>query len=411
MNILNKIKTIVAGRKKSFGVSEIYQSKELKDSDGLWGTTSFLQANEISLYTNRAIAKRAEKVGETKFIIRNSQGEETENEDLIKLLQKPNPEQSGFEFFELYQKYKDLTGSTYVLLSGDVEGIGIPTKITSMWILPSGSVTEKYDKEGVLLGYDYKTASSSKFYELERIIASKYLSPKNPRKGVSLLQAGAYAIDTETQLSQNQANLLRNGGKIDGVFSFEANLTQSQLAEVKKDYEDKYANAKKTGMPLFIGGSAKYERVGSTPEELSYIESKKMTLNDICIMTGVPKVLLAMFDDMKYDNADGANKMFLKETIKPLIDNLIFKLNQNSYITQNNKFYIDYENPVPEDIELILKKNDNGIKNYYLTPNEARESLGYDPIQGGESLMTPLNIMPGGNIPKEEEKLKKKQLK
>jgi phage portal protein BeeE len=128
-------------------------------------------------------------------------------------------------------------------------------------------------------------------------------------------------------------------------------------------------------------------------------------------MTGVPKVLLAMFDDMKYDNADGANKMFLKETIKPLIDNLIFKLNQNSYITQNNKFYIDYENPVPEDIELILKKNDNGIKNYYLTPNEARESLGYDPIQGGESLMTPLNIMPGGNIPKEEEKLKKKQLK
>lgn len=402
MGIFNKITSFYNNNiRKSYDIGELYQSKGLSDSDRKWGAKNFLNANEISLYTNRAIAKRAEKVGETEFVLRNQKGEEVENE-ITKLLENPNPMYSGPEFFELYQKQKDLTGSVYVLLSGDKEGINLPTKIKSMWVMPTVNMREIYDDNGTLVRYEYDDGSKTRKYDPSLIICSKYYNPKNPKEGMSLLQAGAYAISTETQLNQYHSNILENGGKIDGVFSFDANLTKHQLQEVKQEYSEKYSEAKKSGMPLFMGGNAKYERVSASPEELSFLESKKTTLNDICMMTGVPKVLLAMFDEMKYDNAENAIRMFLKETIHPLLSNIVYKFSQNGYITQN-KYYLDFIDPVPENKEELRKDNENGIQNYYLTPNEARENMGYDPINGGDDLLVPMNLMPNSG-----EKVKKK---
>ena len=101
-------------------------------------------------------------------------------------------------------------------------------------------------------------------------------------------------------------------------------------------------------------------------------------------MTGVPKAVLGSMSDIKFSNARDSLNIFLSQTIKPLIEDLVDVLNRDSLTPED--MTLSYIDPTPQDIELSLKRAENGIKNKYMTVNEAREITGLDPIEGGDEI-------------------------
>lgn len=387
-NITKLLNTITA--KKYEGVI----NGNLPVNSMAWRGGDFLKANEISLYVNRALAKRAEKVGEIEFILKNKQGDVLPENDLFNLLYKPNAAMHGFQFWGLYQKWLDIFGEVYILLEGGDRGFGEERKVQAMHLLFPPSVTPEFDNTGKPTKYIFKTPNSTVDYLPEQIIYIYYPNPSRPLRGIPLLQAGTPAIQTEIQISTYHSRILENGGKVEGVFKFKTpSLTESQLVQLKEGYKKEYADAKKSGMPLFLGGDSDYTKTGLTPSELSYLEAKKMTLEDICILTGVPKAILASFDDIQYSNADTSLRVFLGETIRPLLKALTTLLDESLFPGDVLLTFVD---PTPENIEAKLKETESGIKNYYITINEARERHGYDPIEGGDVIMVPFSVMPMG---------------
>lgn len=360
-----------------------------------WSDGSFLTANEISLYTNRAIAKRAEKVGEIEFILRKRKGGDLiENDPLVDLLYKPNKVFNGRQFWALYQKYFDLCGEAYILLVGEREIFEKGTKITEMHILRPDLVEKKFGEDGMIASYDYKLPNKTVSYKPEQILYIHNPDPKSPLNGQSLLKAGIAAIQTEAQISTYHASVLENGGRVEGVFKFKTPaMSEEKLKDVKDQYKKEYAEAKNGGTPLFMGGDSEYQNVGLTPAELGYTEAKKMTLEDICMLTGVPKAVLGSMDDVQYSNADVSIKIFLRETIRPLMQTLTTALDERLFPDDRELSFID---PTPENVEEKLKQTESGMKNYYMTINEARERHGLDPISDGDDIMVPFNMMPLG---------------
>lgn len=393
-NFIYKIKDFFS--KKSY--TGLITSSDLKKNKS-WDGKSFLTAYEISLYTNAAIRKRAEKVGQAKFTLKKGKNEVLEH-DLLNLLYKPNKFFSGFEFWSLYQTYKDLVGKVFVYvqtqkeLSSSSDNI-FDKKITALHLLNPELMSYEFDDTtGEITKYIYRTSKGSIEYLPNQIIYSRYPNPKNILDGMSLLRAGFNAISTETQLSEYQENILKNGGRVESVFRFKtAKLTRTQLDELKEQYKDQYAEAKKSGLPLFLGGDGEYQNLGLKPEELAYLETKKMTLDDICLLTGVPKAVLSNVTDIKYSNADASLRVFLQETVKPLIEDLTTKLNE---FVINKEYELSFVDPTPDDEEMTLKKNENGIKNYYMTINEARANVGMEEIKGGDEILVPFSVMPMG---------------
>src|SRR5690606_5768534 len=82
--------------------------------------TDLLRYNEISLYVNRAIDKRAEKVSELEFILRKDDTE-IEEHPLLNLLNRPNQFHTGRQFWKLYQKYLDITGASFIYIGQERE--------------------------------------------------------------------------------------------------------------------------------------------------------------------------------------------------------------------------------------------------------------------------------------------------
>lgn len=367
-----------------------------------WGADQFLNAQEISLYVNRALNKRAEKVSEIEWLLRDSRGDEIEKHPTLDVLKKPNKAFTAFEFWKLYQIYYDVVGEVYLLKDANREIFEPSAKLSALHFLIPTYVTPHFDKRtGEPTKYVYKTPETETEYRPEQVLYVRNPNPRQPLRGVSLLKAGVPSIQTEMQISAYHSRILENGGKVEGVFKFETpTLTENQLATLKDQYKKEYADARKAGIPLFLGGNADYVKTGLTPDELSYLEAKKMTLEDICILTGVPKSILASTNDVKFDNADADRSIFLRETIKPLLTSLTTALDMTLFPDDTELTFVD---PTPENTDIELKEIDNGIKNYYMTINEAREKRGLDPIDNGDVILVPFNLVPLGTgaTPKE----------
>lgn len=401
MGFFKRLKSAFNNEDDGFGL--LFQSGRNKISEDSWAKADFLGAYKTSVYVNKAIEKRATKVGEIQFNLTKGDKDVDPKQDkfgILNLLSKPNKLQTGRQFFALWQKYKDIYGEVYVLMIKDTQFLG-RKGVSELHHLNPRYCEPKFNAMGELERVEYRRQNGeATTYQSDEIIYDLNPDPDNPLRGISLLKAGAKAISVSNQLDNYQATILRNGGKIDGVFNFKAtgNLSKVQRDELKKDYKEMYSESTKSGTPLFLGGDADYKRMGSSPEELSYIESKKMTLNDICILTEVPKMLLASAEDIQYNNADTSLRIFLREVIKPLDQQITDVLNEKRELVPE-EYELELIDPTPDDIEMKTKVIDNGFGKY-MTINECRDVMDLEPVEeGGDDVLIPFSLSPLSSEP------------
>lgn len=356
-----------------------------------YSQADYLSSYEISLYANRAIDKRAEKVGDVQFVLKRGDTV-IENHEIIDLLAKPNKSFTGKEFFKLYQKYYDIFGEVYILKVGELRMGGV-TRINELHLLRSDRVTPFFNAEtGELTKIEFKEANGTKTIDGKEIIYAHNPDPANPLRGESLLRSGIRQIETSTQIDEYQSKILENGGRVEGVFNFKTEkLNVKQLREMKEAYQEEYGNASKAGLPMFLAGDASYEKLGLSPNELAYLESKKVVLDDILLLTGVPRAILGLTSNETFSNADASIRIFLAEVIRPLIESLTTNINENLVA---DEFELGFVDPTPENKEEKRLDIKTASDVYALTTNEKRELLGLDPIKDGDTILVPLNLMP-----------------
>jgi len=373
-----------------------------------YSPTDYLNSYGISLYANRALNKRAEKVGQVQFVLKKGDTV-IEKHEILDLLAKPNGVFSGREFWSLYQKYMDIFGEVYITTDKESR-MGGKKKTSNLTLLRSDMVEPFFSKEtGELVKIIHKTANGETPYDEDQVIYAHNPNPEAPLRGESLLQSGIRQIETSTQIDEYHSKILENGGRVEGVFNFKTgSMTKTQLTELKERYQEEYGNASKAGLPMFLAGDATYERLGLNPSELAYLETKSVTLKDISILTGVPIAILGVTSDQTFSNSDASIRIFLSETINPLMESLVTKLNESLVDEDLELSFID---PTPENKEEKRKDIETADKVHALTTNEKREALGLTPIKGGDTILVPMNLMPMGTgetapIEKPEEKNK-----
>ena len=144
------------------------------------------------------------------------------------------------------------------------------------------------------------------------------------------------------------------------------------------------------------------------PKDIENLSTKKATLDDICILTGVPKAILSLTTGETFANSDAAIRIFLNETINPLIKRLETAFAQ----FVDEKYTLHAFISEPQSQEQKLKLIESGITNHYMTTNEARAIAGMEKIDNGDSIMMPFNLIEHDNkqASTEEKSVKKKYI-
>lgn len=361
--------------------------------------TKQLQTYKKSLYVFACVNKIAQKTASIDwemFRIKNKVGDVQEifMHEALDLLYRPNPFQTKGEFFEKFMMNKKLTGEAFILKVRNKQG-----KVVELWNLRPDYVTIVKDKELYIKGYEFNKTDGKIVFAPEDIIHDAYPSPLDEYGGVSPLCAAEVRVETELHAISYQKNFFQNNARPDFLLSSEGKIDETQKDEIKASWEKRHKGGANSGKGAFLYGGLKYQQVSISQREMDYIESLKMTRDDILTAFGVPKPIVAVTDDVNLANAKTAMEIFLSETVVPEIKRLTEKLNEHLiYPEYGDIYYIQYEDPVPANEKERAEVDQIHLQSGTKLINEVREEMGLPPIAGGWSLYKPLSDIPVGGL-------------
>ena len=331
-----------------------------------------------------------------------------EEHPLLDLLYNPNPVQGQVEFFASLYSYLLISGNSYLLESGAEN-----TPPIELYTLRPDRIRIKGSSRAIPEAYNYLVGGQViESYDVDQATGKskvkhiKLFNPMDDYYGLSPIQSAATDIDQHNLANKHNVNLLQNGARPSGAVIFkpkdptgaQIQLSDLQRNQLMNDLTQRFSGTGNAGKPMLLEGDFDWKEMGLSPKDMDFIQLKNMSAKDIALIFGVPSQLIGIPDAQTYSNFAEAKLALYNETIIPLLDRIQSDMNEWLVPKFGDDLELRYDiDSIPamaEQRTRVFESVTQGVQNGILTRNEAREQLGYEPIDGGDSLLVPATLMP-----------------
>jgi HK97 family phage portal protein len=163
----------------------------------------------------------------------------------------------------------------------------------------------------------------------ENVIHVMYQNPVNPYWGVSPLQSVGRVVDTEVQAMLWWKMSLARMAVKDGIMSLKEPLPQDQWQEYRNMIEREIVGARKSHGVILIGEEVDYKPISSSAKELDWIDSRKLSREDIVAAFGIPPILVNILDRASFSNFEQAQVHYWTNVAVPFLELLRTCINKS----------------------------------------------------------------------------------
>ncbi|WP_338749804.1 phage portal protein [Bacillus sp. FJAT-52991] len=350
---------------------------------------------EKNVWVYRCVMAIARSAASIPIVLYQKKGKELveiEQHPLLDLLNKPNPHESAIDFREKLIAFLLLSGNTYQEMNGPNRGA--PTELWTwrpdrVTIVPGGNYikTFRYSVSGKDVDAPY-----------EKIIHSKFFSPLDDFYGMGPIQVARQTVDMDNATAEWNTSLTQNHAAPSGFLKTEKSLAEPQYNRLKAMMRRMFGGKKNAGKAHLLEGGLEWQQLGLSPKDMDFINSRKMTREEICAVFGVPPQIVGIQDSSTYNNYKEARAAFYMETVLPTLDKIISGWNHKLVPLFGENLIVGYD---VDQIEALQETSDtkwarlSGMKDI-LTVNEIRQALGYEDIDGGNVRYVPVGVYPEG---------------
>lgn len=345
---------------------------------------------------------------------------EVADHPFLKVLQRPNPWQSGAELIDALVSYLKIGGD------GFLEEVSLDGAIRELYALRPDRMKPIAGRRGYPSAWDYSVDGTTSFrFEMDLgpgrqlpIMHMREFNPLDDWRGMSPMEAVAFSVDVHNAAGGYNKALLDNSASPSGALVYEGGedsdgtLSTDQFNRLKSELVERHSGTKNAGRPMLLEGGLKWEAMGMTPKEMEFVIGKREAAREIALGLGVPPMILGIPGDNTYSNYQEANRAFHRQTVLPMMDKICAAITnwvQPTYPDIRVGYNIDAVEALSTEREQAWKRVSDAN---FLTTDEKRDATGYSPYKpseepGGTILvagtMTPLDdvgFMPGGEEPK-----------
>ena len=295
----------------------------------------------------RCVNIRADLASSIPFKIMKGDKDVTKtNEALMKLLTRPNPLQSGAEFFTELVNHLSISGNAYVLMNDALDfdpAIQRPSKskVVGLQLLRPDMVTVKMAKNGYPEKYVYQYGEGNNERQEYTPLQVKHIKLFNPtcnKYGLSPLAAAGYSIDSINNIVIHNNSLSKNAGRVPGWFSVKtpvdkngqmAKVSKEQTDRIRKDIEDNVEGPFNPGKNGILPDSIEYIENSKTPTDLDFKGTDELAAVRIALALGIPTQFIGIKDNQSWNNTQEANLWLIEKTITPLCKHIASDLTES----------------------------------------------------------------------------------
>lgn len=326
---------------------------------------------------------------------------------LLDLLARPNPMQSRAAFFESLAAYLKLAGNSYVeknVLAGNEAPSELwPLRPDRMSILPGAT--------GIPAEYIYKVGSKAVRYPVDvsgksPVLHMKTFNPVNDWYGMSPIEAAAMQVDSLNESVLWNLALIQNGARPSGALVMQAQpnnpaakMSEEQKSKLKEMLNQRFTGGTGAGNWMLLDGGLDWKEMGFSPKDMDWLGGQNTSARHIALAFKYPPILLGVPGDSTYNNYQEARLALYEDAILPTANHITDALNVWLCPLFGDGLYLEIDLDV---IDALSSKREATWKRVndsnFLTANEKREAVGYDPIAGGDELLVNASLIPATSV-------------
>lgn len=356
----------------------------------------------------RAVSIIARNAGSIPWGVKNKDTNEWEPGHPISiLLNRPNPQISRLDLFQLLLFWQQLAGRAYVK---KVRGLQSHTK--ELWPLSPDRIAPIPGRDPGILIEGYAIVNENGVvgqradpdYPVEDVVYFRLLDPADPISGLSPLEAAARAVDVDSGQQEWNLSANKNRGVLDTIISFKQELTADQHEFAVDRIKERFSGTKNARVPMVLGNEATAQRLGLTPAEMDWIESRKQNREEIWVIFGIP-LQLGAADFSSYNNFETARRVLWEMTLIPLLEDLADTFNASFGDELTDRYEIAFDLSNVEALRDNDDKRSQTAERYWrmgvpIDQLNQRFELGIEafpgsdqPWTGGKAISTAQNVV------------------
>ena len=325
---------------------------------------------------------------------------DTESE-LALVLASPNGWQTEHELIRA-------TVSEY-LLHDDAYWLSIPDDSETGWCLasiPTEWVQPKTRDGLTVESYEIRNpvSNASVVVKPEDVIRFSGWSPSGSAYSCTRIDALKEILQEQINAWNFRNATWRNGGRVQQWISrpIDAPWADGARERFAKSWREKFAgnNGTDTGGTPLLEDGMRLETTQFNAREAQWAEATKLSREDVCAVYHVNPSLIYHTDAQTYASAKDNARALYADTLAPLLD--MFQQRINSVLVpqlgldQSHYCEFDLDAKLRGSFEEQAQVMQSSVGAPWMTRNEARARLNLPAIDGGDELVTPLNVLIGG---------------
>lgn len=326
-------------------------------------------------------------------------GEELPDHPLRRLLERPNPFMSEYEFLWLVTGFLKLAGKAYFEKVYDHHS----GELVALWPMRPDFVEIMPDDKRFIGAYRYTVPGVAQIdMPPEQVLAIRNMDPLDPYRSFAPVQVAARVGDVDNHITDYIKLFFERGAMPSGILKIDKVLTDAEVAGLRRRWAERYGGFNRWFEPAVLDQQADYQRI-----ELSFAEMQFEVLDDrdearICAVLRVPPIIAGARIGLKfgtYSNYEEARRMWWQDVLKPQYEMISNALTRDLARVYGDEVEIRADlSGVPalqESETHRWERAERGLSAGFMTVNEVREYLGLSNIgAAGDVFLRSFGVQP-----------------
>lgn len=244
-------------------------------------------------------------------------------------------------------------------------------------------------------------AGGRKWYEVTETADPEYLRPEavlhianlewSDDRQLLTLQLARDALGIGRAESRFTSSFFRNGVKSGGIIEIPRNWKDDTVERFIQQVQAKYGSAENAFKFLPLRDGAKYHATSMSSKDAQLVELKTAAVHDVARIFNIPPRLLGLAASSTYKSREEEMRAYFDGALSHWCCEIAGEVDLKLLNPASYKFEVAYDQSrlIEADVATKYQVGAVGIQNKFVLPNEVRQTIGLNPIPGGDSFEKP----------------------
>jgi len=303
----------------------------------------------------------------------------------------PNSGLSAYEYFERLMRDVLLCGNHYSFINRATSA-----RVLELVPLDVGRVRPEASPGGTIVYHVTQPQGGTATYPRDRIFHVRAYSPDGVT-GISPIAHARETIGQALAAQRHENEFFSNGLRPCGIYKHPGTLSETARRNLRESLEQRHAGPGNGWRALLLEEGVDWTPLTMSHVDAEFLESRKMTVREICGIFRVPPHMIADLERATFSNIEHQSIDFVSHTLGPWLRRIEGAIRRDLLTPQERaRYYPEFlvEGLLRGDVLSRYRAYELGLKNAFLSRNEVRARENLNPRDGGDEFLPQIPGLP-----------------